>query len=335
VIVEDDRVYLPYLHRDEAGSAAQVRLLLNGQSLVEAREIDVEARLSWAQQEAGITLNIEQEAAVRTALTSKVSVLTGGAGTGKTSSLRVLIHILQAERIEFALMAPTGKAANRMSEATDCAAMTIHRGLAFNPSSFSFEVNEDDPLDAAVVIVDETSMIDVSLFHALVRAVKHDAHLVLVGDQNQLPSVGPGSVISDLIASGIVPATHLVKIYRQDKHSGIVPNARDINEGRMPRLVNGDTNDFFFAVQAEAEGVTDEIVSLVSRRIPAKFEIPTSRSCRQVTNARAASMRSTQRSKMRSIRTARRCGIPGFGSGIRPSNSRTIMSVKSGMATRA
>ncbi len=273
VVADDDRVYLPYLYRDETSSADRVQLLLAGDTLADTQEIDIDARMEWAQQEAGITLNAEQEAAVRAALTSKVSVTTGAAGVGKTTVLRVLIHILQAERIGFALMAPTGKAANRMAEATGCDAMTLHRGLEFSPASFGFKRDEADPLDADVVIVDEASMIDVSLGHALLRAVKSDAHLLFVGDQHQLPSVGPGSVLGDLIASGCVPATHLTQIYRQDENSGIVPNAHAINTGQMPHLMNGETNDFFFASQTEAESVADEIVSLVSRRIPAKFDI--------------------------------------------------------------
>jgi exodeoxyribonuclease V alpha subunit len=210
---------------------------------------------------------------VQTALTHAVTVLTGGPGTGKTTTLRAIIRLLRASGARFALAAPTGRAAKRMSEVTGAEAKTIHRLLEVSPGEgFSFKRNADNPLDADMVIVDEASMLDVLLTNHLLKAIPPGAHLLLVGDVDQLPSVGAGNVLRDIIDSGEVAVVQLQTIFRQAADSYIITNAHRINQGQMP-LFPKDATDFFLFPMAETEPAADMVVDLVARRIPRRFGI--------------------------------------------------------------
>ncbi|NLF74105.1 MAG: Flp pilus assembly complex ATPase component TadA, partial [Chloroflexi bacterium] len=218
------------------------------------------------------TLTEQQRQAIRAALTNKISILTGGPGTGKTTTLRTLIGVLERTRHRFLLASPTGRAAKRLSEATGHPARTIHRMLGFSPSAegFGFTYNEDNPLDTDMVVVDEASMLDLHLFYNLLKAINPDTHLLLVGDVDQLPSVGAGDVLNDMIHSGAGPVTRLDTIFRQAETSQIIRNAHRINKGESPDTSNrGD--DFFVFVEEDPQAAAELLVSIVQERIPAKF----------------------------------------------------------------
>jgi exodeoxyribonuclease V alpha subunit len=214
-------------------------------------------------------LSEEQQAAVRMALASPVSVLTGGPGTGKTTCLKALISALEAQGRSYALASPTGRAAKRLSEATGRPARTIHRLLEPSPT-LGFKRNEDDPLDIDFLIVDEASMLDLLLTNHLLKAIRPDAFLLFVGDVDQLPSVGAGDVLRDLISSGIAPVARLTTIFRQEAGSEIITNAHLINRGQLPQL-SKDARDFFLFPADDAESAANWVVDVVSERIPNKF----------------------------------------------------------------
>lgn len=217
----------------------------------------------------GIDLTERQREAVQMALSEKVSVLTGGPGTGKTTSLRTIIMALEQRGERFLLASPTGRAAKRLAEATGAEAQTIHRLLEYSPiSGGMFRRNRDNPLDASMVIVDEVSMLDVLLANHLLKAIPPHAHLLLVGDADQLPSVGPGRVLRDLLDSMALPSVHLDAIFRQAEGSGIIANAHRINNGEMPVF---ESSDFFFFPQVDAEQCAELVVELVAQRIPRRF----------------------------------------------------------------
>ncbi|NJL93519.1 MAG: ATP-dependent RecD-like DNA helicase [Anaerolineae bacterium] len=216
----------------------------------------------------GITLSPEQAEGVRTALQNKVSILTGGPGTGKTTTLRALIHMLDLAKVRYRLASPTGRAAKRLSEATERSASTIHRLLGFAPGGFTF--NQENPLETDFVVIDEASMLDIHLFYALLRAIPDHAHLLLVGDVDQLPSVGAGDVLRDLISSASCPVIRLATIFRQASGSLIIQNAHRINQGHNPDLSNQGTDFFFFGAE-EPETAAKLLVEVVQERIPRRF----------------------------------------------------------------
>ncbi|NEE37409.1 AAA family ATPase, partial [Streptomyces sp. SID7982] len=246
-------VYLVPFHRAELSLAGQVRRLLNtGEDRMPAfGDVDWGKALAWLATRTGADLAPEQEQAVRLALTRKVAVLTGGPGCGKSFTVRSIVELARAKKAKVVLAAPTGRAAKRLSELTGAEASTVHRLLELKPGGDA-AYDRDRPLDADLVVVDEASMLDLLLANKLVKAVAPGAHLLLVGDVDQLPSVGAGEVLSDLLAEGgPVPAVRLTRIFRQAQQSGVVTNAHRINAGQPP-LTEG-LSDFFLFVEDETE----------------------------------------------------------------------------------
>ncbi|MCF8036195.1 MAG: ATP-dependent RecD-like DNA helicase [Desulfobacteraceae bacterium] len=264
-------VYLKRFYVSETGIAAHFDRLLAAPKSV--RAIDTQRALQWVQQRLDFNLADKQKAAVRGAVENKVMVITGGPGTGKTTIIRAVLEIFSQLHVRIMLAAPTGRAAKKMSETTGHGAGTIHRLLSFNHQAGGFQKNQDNPLKCDLLIVDEASMIDTQLMYHLLKAVPPAATLVLVGDVYQLPSVGPGNVLQDVIESGKVPVVRLTEIFRQARQSRIVVNAHRINSGSMPRLDAEAESDFFFIEQADPEKVVDIIVELVSKRIPRRFGV--------------------------------------------------------------
>ncbi|MFN2286448.1 MAG: ATP-dependent RecD-like DNA helicase [Anaerolineae bacterium] len=275
----ESAIYLPPFFYAENGVANKLRQLQESarDRLAAFGDVEWDKAFIWLDECAAsglavpIHLAAQQQSAVRMALTEKVSILTGGPGTGKTTITRSIIQLLQAKRCSVLLCAPTGRAAKRLSEATGLEAKTIHRLLEVKAAQgFQFARDQDNPLDADMIIVDETSMVDILLMNHLLKAVEAGSHLLLVGDVDQLPSVGAGNVLRDLIASDVIPVTRLDTIFRQAEDSFIIVNAHRINRGEMP-VCNGPARDFFLFRQGDAESAADMILDIVARRIPAKF----------------------------------------------------------------
>jgi len=270
LIIEDQpdpAVYLPGFYQAETGIA----LLLSGLQAAphDDRRINPDKAIPWVQQRMDIVLAENQLQALRTALESKVMVVTGGPGTGKTTIIRALLLILQRAGVRFLQAAPTGRAAKRMQEAGGYEAKTIHRLLEYSPREGEFKRNQTNPLGCHWLILDEVSMIDALLMYHLLKALPPDSSLLLVGDADQLPSVGPGCVLNDIIRSGRVPVVELNKIFRQAEAGAIVINAHRINDGLMP--VQRDEGDFYFIEQEDPEEVVKLILKLGRERIPARF----------------------------------------------------------------
>ena len=266
VFVEDEAVYLPPFYHSENGSARRLRELLDDRSLLAAEPATAYASPSSG----GIVYDDVQLAAIRQALDSKVMVLTGGPGTGKTTTTQGIIEAFKAQGMKILLAAPTGRAAKRMTEATGMEAKTIHRLLEYSPRD-GYKRNDESPLDGDALIVDECSMIDIILFYNLLKAVPNNMRLVLVGDIDQLPSVGAGNVLRDIIDSERIPVVRLTRIFRQAQTSRIVMNAHRINAGQYPEIVNNQHSDFFFIKADEKEDVLKTIESLVCLRLPKAY----------------------------------------------------------------
>lgn len=266
-------VYLRPFYAAEQGVARNLSRLAacpaERGSLADLQQVNIPVMFDYLATRAGLSLAEQQKAGIVMALTHPVSVLTGGPGTGKTTSLRALIRVLTLKNKRVILAAPTGRAAKRLSEATGIEAKTLHRLLQLRPGSQPL-YNRDNPLPADMLIVDEVSMLDTLLMNSLLKGVATGTHVLLVGDADQLPSVGAGNVLADVINSGVVPVTRLEHIFRQGAGSAIAANARRINQGQMP-LTGPDMRDFFFIAQDDATAARDLIVELVARRIPARF----------------------------------------------------------------
>jgi exodeoxyribonuclease V alpha subunit len=264
-------VYLAKFHFSETSVAERVRILANAPKSI--RKIDSEKAVAWVQGQLSITLADRQIEAVKTAIENKVMVITGGPGTGKTTIINAILKIFSKLKVAMLLAAPTGRAAKKMSEATGYEAKTIHRMLEYSIQKGGFQKNEDKPLECALLIVDEASMIDIILMHHLLKAVPGPATLILVGDVNQLPSVGAGNVLRDIIASGAVGVVELNEIFRQAKESLIIVNAHRINNGHIPPLKPSreKLDDFYFIEQEEPEEVLKTVLDLVKKRIPGRF----------------------------------------------------------------
>ena len=263
-------VYLKTLHACETGAANALKTLMRVPA--KAVEIDVERAIQWVEQRNGIELSPEQRDAIRKSAGARVLVITGGPGTGKTTLVKSIVDIYEKKQLKLCLCAPTGRAAKRLSEATGHDARTIHRLLEYSPKYGAFIRDETHPLEADIVVVDEMSMVDIVLMHNLLRAVPPNGSLVLVGDVDQLPSVGPGSVLREIIRSGVFSVVRLETIFRQAARSMIVVNAHRINRGELPLVKPAGTEqDFYFVEKDVPEEVCRTVVEMAARRIPAKF----------------------------------------------------------------
>lgn len=271
LMLDGTGIYLPPFYYAECGTANRLS------TLVHTKEVGsiFTARFDLAklQRETGIEYDEVQVEAIRQAIASKVMVLTGGPGTGKTTTTKAIIAALQSVGMRILLAAPTGRAAKRMSEATGMEAKTIHRLLEYNPQD-GYKRNDENPLEGDALIVDECSMIDIILMNNLTKALPTTMRLVLVGDIDQLPSVGTGNVLRDIIDSGVIPVVRLTRIFRQAQSSRIVMSAHAINRGCFPDISNGQHTDFFFMKQEEPEKVAETIVSLVRDRLPKAYRQP-------------------------------------------------------------
>ena len=272
LITEREAIYLPAFYHAECGAARRLKELAEsaGRTLF-TTELDPGVLTA----ETGIGYDDVQLAAIRQAVTSKVMVLTGGPGTGKTTTTQGIIAALKTAGLRVLLAAPTGRAAKRMSEATGMEAKTIHRLLEYNPQD-GYKRNDENPLEGDALIVDECSMIDIILMNNLVKAMPSSMRLVMVGDIDQLPSVGAGNVLRDIIESQKIPVIRLTRIFRQAQSSRIVMSAHAINQGKFPDTTNGKETDFFFIPKEEPEAVAEEIVNLVKNRLPKAYRQKTS-----------------------------------------------------------
>jgi exodeoxyribonuclease V alpha subunit len=266
-------VYLKHFHVSETGIAHHLSRLLASPRRI--RKVDVDKAIMWVQGKINLKLAPKQAEAVKKAVSEKTMVITGGPGTGKTTIINAVIRIYRELGAKILLAAPTGRAAKRMSEATGYPARTIHRMLEFSPHKGGFQRDQDHPLEVDVLILDETSMIDAVLMYHLLKAVPSKASVIMVGDVNQLPSVGAGSVLKDIIRSKAVPVVKLTDIFRQAGASRIVVNAHRINGGLLPELSSGRTSleDFYFIEQEDAEQALKIVLELVCERIPRRFQL--------------------------------------------------------------
>jgi len=264
-------VYLAKYHFSETSIANKVKTLVNTPPLI--RKIDTDKAIEWVQKQLTITLAEKQKEAIKSAIENKVMVITGGPGTGKTTIINAVLKIFSRIGVQILLAAPTGRAAKRMSEVTGHEAKTIHRMLKYSLKGGGFEKNDENPLDCDLLIVDEASMIDTILMHHLLKAVPKQATFILVGDVNQLPSVGAGNVLKDIIDSKAVPVVELNEIFRQAQESLIIVNAHKINNGIMPSLkTSGEKlEDFYFIEKEDPEEVLKLILEITTERIPKRF----------------------------------------------------------------
>ncbi|MFM8765911.1 MAG: AAA family ATPase, partial [Spartobacteria bacterium] len=261
-ITGEDLIFLPSIQRAEIEIASRLARMAGGTA--EYPGIDADKAIDWLKEKNSLDLAPSQADALRRALCSRVLVITGGPGVGKTTLVNSILTLLRAKKVKCLLCAPTGRAAKRLSETTGLEAKTIHRLLEYQNSGFS--KNASNPLDCDLLVADETSMMDVHLMSKLLQALPARAHLILVGDVDQLPSVGPGAVLGDIIRSGRVPVVRLTEIFRQASSSRIIVNAHRINSGQMPDAEKD--SDFFFIEREEAESVPATILELVAERIP-------------------------------------------------------------------
>ena len=268
----EEAIFLPLLLSAERAIARRLGELIRADPPPWA-DIDAVKALAWVEKRLDVTLAPTQRAAVETTLRSRVAVITGGPGVGKTTLVNALLRILRARDVRCALCAPTGRAAKRLAESTGHTAKTIHRLLEIDPSNGTFRRGRLRPIDCGLLVVDEASMVDVELMAALLQALPAEGSLLLIGDADQLPSVGPGQVLRDLIESGALPVARLREIFRQADNSRIVRNAHRVNQGYLPELepVKGELSDFYFVPAEDAEDGQRKVVEIVAGRIGRRF----------------------------------------------------------------
>ena len=265
-------VFLAPLYQAERSIAEHIGRLKTGSPAWPP--LDAARAIPWVEEKLAISLAQSQQDAVRLALSSKILVITGGPGVGKTTLVNSILTILRAKHVKALLCAPTGRAAKRLSESTGLEAKTIHRLLEIDPQTGKFKRNQDSPLDCDLLVVDECSMIDVPLANQLLKAIASRSAVIFVGDVDQLPSVGPGQVLADLIDSAVVPIIRLTEVFRQAATSRIVRAAHQINEGVFPSLpTSGDVSDFYMSFVEEPEAIAQSVVELVKTRLPARFGV--------------------------------------------------------------
>ena len=270
--IEDSAVYLSPFYYAEIGVANQLTRLLNN-NLRKTSELNINTSLQQLESELQIEFAPQQREAIQTALSENVMILTGGPGTGKTTTTVGMIHLFEKDKRTIVLAAPTGRAAKRLSETTGREAKTIHRLLEYSFQDNGFKRNRDNPLEADVVIVDEMSMVDLVLMNRLIQAVPTGATVILIGDTDQLPSVGAGNVLHSLIESERIPVVKLTEIFRQAQQSMIVTNAHLINSGEFPKTSGAAERNFFFIEEDEPESCAEQITSLISKRLPEHFNL--------------------------------------------------------------
>ena len=267
-------VYLASLDASERLLARSLAQLLRAPH--PCPSVDAGKAVEWVEKRLGIALAPAQKHALEIAIQSKAMVITGGPGVGKTTLVNAIVKVFQAKKLKLVLCAPTGRAAKRMAETASMNATTIHRLLEFDPITGRFKHDMDNPLEGDVFVVDETSMIDLVLAHQLIRAIPPRAALILVGDVDQLPSVGPGSVLGDIIESGVLPVCRLTEVFRQAAQSSIITNAHRVNQGQMPQWPQSgasETSDFYFIEAEEPEKGVELVLRLVRERIPKRFKL--------------------------------------------------------------
>src|SRR5437870_4150363 len=256
----------------EEGIATRIKSLAEAEPIYPP--IDFEKAVAWCERRTGKTLAPSQREALKTVLANRIVVITGGPGVGKTTLVNSILMILRAKEVRCLLCAPTGRAAKRLTETTGMEAKTIHRLLEIDPATGRFSRGESNPLACGLLVVDETSMVDVPLMHSLVRALSNRTGLILVGDVDQLPSVGPGTVLGDLIESGVVPIVRLTEVFRQAAGSHIITNAHRIRRGQMPDVGRAEpSSDFHFVERDEPEKIVATLIKLMQERIPERFRL--------------------------------------------------------------
>jgi exodeoxyribonuclease V alpha subunit len=273
VEMEDNAIYLPPFLIAERSVATKINSILTSprDRLAVFNDVNWQAAFEWLDQTNKIQLTDQQKKAIQMSLTAKISILTGGPGTGKSTITGTIIRMIQSKGCSVLLAAPTGRAAKRLTEATGLTAKTIHRLLEFSPSSKDhFQRDKENPLDADLIIIDETSMVDILLMHHLMSALDIGSHILFVGDADQLPSVGPGNVLKDMIDSNDIPVTRLDTIFRQAENSYIILNAHRINQGQFP-IFDQKSRDFFLFNESEPEKAADWVLDIVTHRIPTTF----------------------------------------------------------------
>ncbi len=271
-------IYSPKLYKAETSVARQIKRLNNG--CLPWKTINTTNSILHAEQSTGIRLSDSQRKALTTLLLNKVSIVTGSPGSGKTTLTKLLLTILQTRTQAIALCAPTGRAARRLSEATGIEATTIHRLLLGGPGTKRFCHHQDNPLKIDVLIVDECSMVDIDLMQSLLEAILDQCVVIFIGDADQLPSVGPGNVLADLIQSGVIPVARLTEIHRQASHSSIILNAQRIKQGQLPLITD---NDFYFITENEVEKIPGKIEETICKTLPAKFGLDPSQDIQVLT----------------------------------------------------
>ena len=271
IIIQKDRLWLPLYYFAELGvSKKLIELLKFPQQLI---NIDVKKKIRYLERRHDFSFAEEQKAAIKKVLLNRVLVLTGGPGTGKTTTTLGLIELFKELKLKIILAAPTGRAAKRISETTGSEAKTIHRLLEYSPKNGTFTRNAENPIKTDVIILDEVSMIDILLMNSLLKAVLSGTFLILIGDVDQLPSVGPGNLLKDIIDSDTIPVVRLTKIFRQNWRSLIIVNAHRVNEGKYPVIKGERERDFYFIEEEDPQLAAQKIINLCTVRLPSKYKI--------------------------------------------------------------